>query len=91
MSIESRLQRLEGFRYPDRCPACNDRIVFVEEHEDGTETYPEGRSCPECRGKAGLKMRPVRFLIVSCATESCPACDSGQTPRGEGVVVNASM
>lgn len=91
MGIESRLKKLEGLHDPDRCSACNDRIVVLEEHEDGTETYPDGWPCPECRGKADLTLRPVRFLIVSCATESCSACDSGRTPRGEGVVVNASM
>jgi hypothetical protein len=91
VSIESRLKKLEGFREPNRCPACNDKIVFIEEHDDGTETYPAGRPCPEYRGKADPVSGLVRFLVILCATESCPACEPRRTPRGEGVVVNASM
>lgn len=84
-SIGSRLRKLEGFRNPERCPVCKDKIVFVEEHEDGTETYPDGRPCPECRGKADSALGPVCFLLVPCGTESCPVCEPRRTPRGEGV------
>lgn len=75
MSIERRLRRLEGPQEPDRCPACNDRIIFIEEHEGGAETYPAGEPCPECWGKPLVgRSGPVRFILTPCAAEPCAIC-----------------
>ncbi len=79
MSLKNRLKRLEGPRGPDRCPACNGKLVFVEEHEDGTETYPGGEPCPECWDKPPVEgPGPIRFLVMPCGAEQCAICDEGR-------------
>ncbi len=62
MSFRRRLERLEGRRDPEPCPACGSKIIHAELTEDGF-SYPEGdMPCLEC-GNAGWGSVPGMIVI----------------------------